>query len=133
MEWTGGCLCGAVRYRADEVPDYASYCHCSMCRKASGAPFSAFVQFREGSVTWTEGEPATYVSSKGVRRRFCGHCGSSLTFEAEGILFLTLGSLDQPDKVTFVRHTYTRSRLPGMDIADGLPTCPGPAGGKGGR
>ena len=35
----GGCLCGAVRYRAIAAPIRAVICHCSMCRKHSGAPF----------------------------------------------------------------------------------------------
>lgn len=132
MRWVGGCLCGSVRYRASDAPEYASYCHCGMCRKASGAPFSGFVEFREGTVEWTEGQPTPYHSSSGVIRRFCSKCGSSLTFEAEGVMFLSLGSLDKPEQVTFDRHTYTQSRLPGMALDDGLPTCPGPAGGKGG-
>jgi hypothetical protein len=48
-------------------------------------------------------------------------------------MFLSLGSLDTLERVTFDRHTYTASRLPGMELHDGLPECPGPAGGKGGR
>ena len=133
MEWTGGCLCGAVRYRAGAAPDYASYCHCAMCRKASGAPFVGFVQFPQGSVAWTRGEPAQYRSSPGVTRRFCAGCGSPLTFEADGLVFMTLGSLDQPEQVAFDCHTYTSSRLPAITLADGLPHYPGPRGGKGGR
>ncbi len=133
MDWTGGCLCGAIRYRATAAPAYASYCHCGMCRKNSGAPFTGFVQFPDGVFAWTQGEPAAYRSSDGVIRRFCGTCGSSLTFEADGLLFLTLGSLDTPEAVAFDRHTYTRSRLPNIALADGLAHVPGPAGGKGGR
>lgn len=74
-----------------------------------------------------------YRSSEGVLRRFCGTCGSSLTFEAEGIVFLALGSLDHPERVAVDCHTYTGSKLPGIKLADGLPQFPGPAGGKGGR
>ncbi|MEO1197979.1 MAG: GFA family protein [Pseudomonadota bacterium] len=133
MDWTGGCLCGAVRYRASAAPVYASYCHCSMCRKASGAPFSGFVEFPDGSLDWTEGEASRYVSSEDVVRRFCPSCGSQLTFEADGITFVTLGSLDHPEAVSVVCHTYTSTRLPGIDLADGLPHFPGPAGGKGGK
>lgn len=133
MAWTGGCLCGAVRYRADADPHYASYGHCGMCRKASGAPFVGFVEFPKGAVAWTEGTPAAYQSSPGVVRRFCARCGSALTFEADGIVFMTQGSLDAPERVSFDCHTYTQSKLPGMDLADGLPRFPGPAGGKGGR
>lgn len=133
MEWTGGCLCGAVRYRSGEEPVYASYCHCGMCRKASGAPFSGFVEFPDAALEWTSGMSRQYRSSGGVIRRFCGDCGSSLTFEADGVTFISQGSLDAPEQITFNCHTYTQSRLPGMDLADGLPQFPGPAGGKGGR
>ena len=133
MAWTGGCLCGAIRYRANEEPKWASYCHCGMCRKVSGAPFTAFVEFEPSTVTWMRGEPIQYSSSAGVIRRFCGKCGSALTFEADGVLFLTLGSLDSPESVKFNCHTYTASRLPGMELRDGLPNFSGPVGGKGGR
>ena len=49
MDWTGGCLCGSIRYRASDAPHWASYCHCGMCRKVSGAPFMGFVEFPEGT------------------------------------------------------------------------------------
>ncbi|MDH3659020.1 MAG: GFA family protein [Alphaproteobacteria bacterium] len=133
MEWTGGCLCGEVRYRADAAPAYASYCHCGMCQKVSGAPFMGFVEFPKGAVQWTAENPDQYRSSEGVIRRFCGRCGSSLTFEADGVFFISLGSLDRPEQVAFDCHTYTQSRLPGITLNDGLPHFPGPAGGKGGR
>ncbi len=133
MDWTGGCLCGAIRYRASEAPKYASYCHCGMCRKVSGAPFTGFVEFPNRNLEWTQGQLEVYRSSQDVLRRFCGTCGSSLTFEADGILFVSLGSLDSPERVAVKCHTYTSSRLPAIELADGLPNFPGPAGGKGGR
>ncbi len=133
MGWTGGCLCGAIRYLAGEPPNYASYCHCGMCRKVSGAPFTGFVEVPDGALAWTQGQLEVYRSSEGVLRRFCGTCGSSLTFEAGGILFVALGSLDFPEQVDVTCHTYTSSRLPAIELADGLPQFPGPAGGKGGR
>jgi hypothetical protein len=133
MEWTGGCLCGAVRYRSSAEPKWASYCHCTMCRKASGAPFMGFVEFPDGALEWTQGRAREYASSIGVTRRFCGTCGSQLTFEADGVLFVTLGSLDNPEQVDFNCHTYTKFKLPAIRLADGLAHFPGPVGGKGGR
>ena len=44
---TGGCFCGAIRWEADGVFD-AGYCHCSVCRRISGAPVYSFVHFKEG-------------------------------------------------------------------------------------
>ena len=52
MEWTGGCLCGAVRYRATVGPIRAVNCHCGMCRRASGAAFLTHVHFPIGAFTW---------------------------------------------------------------------------------
>lgn len=92
-----------------------------------------FVEFAEGAFDWTQGDPRQYHSSNGVVRRFCGHCGSSLTFEADGLMFISLGSLDGPEHVVVERHCYTKSRLPRIELADGLPHFPGPFGGKGGR
>ena len=132
MDWTGGCLCGAIRYKSSEAPHFASYCHCGMCRKSSGAPYAGFVQFSEDAVQWLEGRPREYQSSPGIIRRFCGDCGSSLTFETEGVMFLSLGSLDKPENVRFECHTYTNTKLASIDLTDGLPQHPGPAGGKGG-
>ena len=39
---TGGCQCGAVRYRLDAPPNDANICHCRMCQKATGSPYGAF-------------------------------------------------------------------------------------------
>ena len=41
---TGGCLCGAIRYRITGAPVEALYCHCRMCRRAHGAPVVAWFE-----------------------------------------------------------------------------------------
>lgn len=60
MEWTGGCLCGAVRYRTTAEPIRAVNCHCGMCRRMSGAAFLTHVHFLIGAFTWTKGKPTRY-------------------------------------------------------------------------
>ena len=76
-----------------------------MCRKVSGAPFTGFVEFPDGVLAWAEGQPEVYRSFEGVLRRFCGTCGSSLTFETDGIQFVSLGNLDFPEQVAVTCHT----------------------------
>ncbi len=130
--WQGGCLCGAVRYQCTDAPTWASYCHCWMCRRTSGAPYTSFVQFEKGEFQWAGSKRRRYQSSEVAQRGFCGSCGSNLTFEVDGLVFITLGSLDHPEKVQVQQHVYTQNRLPGVKTNDGLPEFAGPFGGKGG-
>ncbi|MEM7426838.1 MAG: GFA family protein [Pseudomonadota bacterium] len=133
METSGGCLCGEIRYRAKELPIWASFCHCGMCRKATGAPVMSFVEFADKVFEWLSGKPESYLSSEGAVRRFCRTCGSTLTFEMDGRTFISLGSLDHPERIEIQRHCYTRFRLPNVNLADGLPEFEGPSGDKGGQ
>ncbi len=43
--FTGGCLCGAVRYVAEGEPTLMGQCYCADCRKASGSGFIPFMGF----------------------------------------------------------------------------------------
>ncbi len=75
---TGQCLCGAVKFTAEQVEPHIHACHCSMCRRWSGGPAlavaAANVRF-EG-----EGQLAEYESSDWAARGFCKTCGSSLYY-----------------------------------------------------
>jgi hypothetical protein len=126
-EWTGGCLCRAVRYRATKAPVRAVICHCEMCRKVSEAPLLAFVHFPLYAFEWTEGEPSYYRSSAEAERGFCSTCGSTVSMK-ESVLGdrvqVSLGSLDRPGDVTPDDHVWTRSQLPWLHIDDDLPRYP---------
>jgi len=120
----GGCLCGAVRYRATAAPVRGVICHCSMCRKHSGAPALAFVHFRVESFQWTRGEPMRYRSSRYAERGFCARCGSTLTMHEEILgdrVLVTVGSLDEPQRVHVDDHVWTRDQVPWFEIRDQLP------------
>jgi hypothetical protein len=127
MEWTGGCLCGAVQFRAAVGPVRAVNCHCGMCRRTSGAAFLTFVHFPIGDFTWTEGEPTRYRSSPEAERGFCARCGSTLTMHETVLpdrVQVTLGSLDRPQDVRPDDHVWTGSQLPWLRIEDDLPRFP---------
>lgn len=81
---TGGCMCGAVRYEAIGDPKFVGHCHCHSCRKHSGAPVVTWVAFNPEQVTFTNGEPKLYESSPGIKRAFCGDCGTPLTWDLLG-------------------------------------------------
>ena len=124
MDWTGGCLCGAVQYRATADPVRSVSCHCETCRRHSGAAFLTFVHFPKDSFTWTKGEPTRYRSSPVAERGFCVRCGSTLTMH-EAVLAdrvqVSLGSLDRPADVRPDDHVWTQSQLPWLTITDDRP------------
>lgn len=98
-EFHGGCLCGAVRLRVMGAPRFSVICHCASCRRASGAPSVAWLGFDSSAVTFLAGDPQSYRSSENVVRRFCGRCGTPLTYEnarRPGTIDVTTLSLDDP-------------------------------------
>ena len=120
---TGGCLCGAVRYTASPTHRRGYYCHCRMCQLAFGNTRAAFINLRKDELQWTAHPPTLYASSKFAQRRFCGHCGTPLSFEymASEHLDLSVGSLDDPSAITPTSHFAIESRIASWHADDGLP------------
>jgi hypothetical protein len=98
---TGGCQCGAVRYRLDETPRGASICHCRMCQKALGSPYGAFAPVHRERLVFTRGAPKLFQSSAIAERGFCRDCGTPLTYRAlnSSRISVTICSLDDADAV----------------------------------
>jgi hypothetical protein len=120
---TGGCLCGALRYRIAGAPAWCAHCHCPSCRRATGAAFATFLGIGRGAFTVTAGQMTVYDSSPGVHRGFCGRCGSALTYESDRWpeeIHILAATLDDPAAVTPEAHVFTRSQLPWIKLADGL-------------
>lgn len=124
IAYEGGCQCGAVRYRVQGEPTMVALCHCTMCRRATGAPAVGWAMFDADLVEFMHDRPADYASSPDARRGFCARCGTSLSFTADylpGLIDLTLGSLDEPARLPPQFHYWEAERLPWLGIADGLP------------
>ena len=84
-EHAGGCLCGAVRFRITGTPLCVSHCHCTYCRRATGAAFITWMTLPSELFEITHGEPAFYRSTPKVRRGFCARCGSTLSYAHDEI------------------------------------------------
>ena len=124
IEWTGGCQCGAVRYRLLTPPEHASICHCRMCQRASGQPFMALARVKHEALQWTRGRPAMFSSSNIVERGFCSTCGTPLTYHrlAGGTVSVTIGSLDDPEAACPVQQYGIESALSWTAGLDALPS-----------
>jgi len=120
----GGCFCGRTRYEAGGTPFYLTNCHCSICRRTTGAPFVAWFSVPRSEFKFVKGTPTEFRSTPKGMRRFCAHCGTQLTFEhddASGQIDVTTCSLDDPEQMPPEDHTRTTSKLKWIRLADGLP------------
>jgi catechol 2,3-dioxygenase-like lactoylglutathione lyase family enzyme len=110
----GGCLCGALRYRATGAARFATLCHCTSCRRASAAPAVAWVTFAADAFAFTSGEPVRFRSSPPVERSFCGRCGTPLSYRHDAFpqaVDVTSASLDEPERCPPLDHTWVSERL----------------------
>jgi hypothetical protein len=117
MELSGGCLCGAVRYRVSSDPLMVFYCHCRDCQRHGGSLLHYGVMVPEAAMK-LEGELASFESSsdsgRKITRRFCPTCGTGILNVLElapGMVVLKGGTLD--DEATRPRpsfEVYARSR-----------------------
>ena len=120
-DFTGGCQCGAVRYRAKAL-GASGICHCRMCQRAAGNLFAPLVTAT--GVEW-QGEPARWASSNVAERGFCANCGTPLFLRGfsfpEGTYEIMTATLDDPEIAPPAHQTGIESRISWTRLIDGLP------------
>lgn len=112
---TGGCYCGHLRYAIDADPKLVANCHCTICRRTSGAPYVSWIIIAADAFRWTAGKPALLQSSSHGQRHFCAQCGTPIAFSSSQRatdLDITIGSLDQPEPWIPTLAVHAESRLP---------------------
>jgi hypothetical protein len=132
--YTGGCLCGALRYEANAAPLYAGHCYCSDCQKASGSGFIPFLGFAAAAIRFT-GESRAFVSradnGNDAMRNFCPVCGSLVFGGERGVsedYNIYAGTLDDRSLFRPTIAIFARSRPdwaiipPGLKVFEALPT-----------
>ena len=123
MKRNGGCLCGDIRYEADlHDGDVADYCHCSQCRRASGAPVVAWIQVPPERFRVTTGSAKGFSSSPEATRWFCARCGSPLYMSDPNghSIGINIATLDAAAEVAPNGHGWFSARLPWFDTRDDL-------------
>ena len=115
---SGRCYCGAHEVRATGFLT-AAYCHCTDCRRITGAPVAAFAAYARVEIT-PNVAPRSFVA--GVQRWSCPACGSALAASYDylpGQIYVPLGVLDAPPAPRM--HCHVNSALPWLHIRDDLP------------
>jgi hypothetical protein len=124
MQTGGRCHCGAIRYTIAGEPAYHALCHCTDCRRASGAPAVSWALFPRAAVT-IAGSPQTYASSENALRHFCGRCGTSLFYTNEtvfpGMIDVQSATLDDPGALPLGIQVQAAERIGWMEHLDAVP------------
>jgi hypothetical protein len=120
MRCSGGCACGAVTWDLYGALSLVEHCHCSVCRRLSGAPFMTWTPVKSTDITWQASDRsgrgagkggdagggalsgprvlgALRTSATGVRH-VCTTCGSTLARRVSGephTTWLAVGSFDE--------------------------------------
>ena len=124
---TGACGCGAIRFEVAKPFVSASYCHCTRCRRRTGAAASANARAEPGTVRVVAGEEhlGVWAPEGGFEKLFCGLCGSALFSRPPGTTDLTgvrLGALDGDPGIRPQWHQFVAYAAPWEPIPDdGLP------------
>ena len=95
----GGCFCGSVRYSFESNDYLSANCHCSICRRTSGAPFISWMAIPLTYFEYNEGTPRKLIFSSQGTSYFCKDCGTPLTClldEYPKYIYVTICSLDTP-------------------------------------
>ena len=132
VPFSGGCLCGAVRYACSAEPVYMGNCHCRDCQQATGSAYFPAVLVKAEDFTLLSGEPRWHEkkADRGhvMRRAFCSACGSPV-FLVNGartdFRAIYAGSLDDPSWYQPSRDIYVASAQPWDVLHPDLPQCDG--------
>ena len=128
----GQCHCGAVRYEMSSNTVHQALCHCSDCRRHSGAPMVAWGLVAKDDLK-VEGKTREYKSSENGRRHFCPQCGTGLFYTSEAIfpgqIDVQIATLDNPDEIVPQAQIQTAERIHWMEKLGEMPEferSPGP-------
>ena len=121
----GGCLCGAIRFKAEGEPLNVRICHCRNCQKAMGSPFFVRALFPQSALS-VEGDTASYASSEALDRVFCKSCGTRLFSRRRNgtVAGIALAAFDDPNAFAPTEHIWVKEKMAWVGLKDGLPQYP---------
>jgi hypothetical protein len=116
----GSCHCGAVSWRFDAVPEGATSCNCTICRRQG----SLWIYGHEGKDVFVTGPTSTYTRGEAhLAFHFCATCGCvvswrGLVLEADGSRRMAVNvRLADPETVAHIPVDH----FDGLDTFTDLP------------
>jgi hypothetical protein len=125
-KFEGGCACRSIRYELLSTPYDCGWCHCTLCRKVSGAPAMVFATVPVDDFVFVgdKSRLGLFQSSSFGRRHYCRACGTPLTMQVDHqpeTIDFAVSTLDDPDVIAPEFHIFHASRISWFELADSLP------------
>lgn len=129
----GGCYCGAIRYEISGPPAWSGHCHCRSCQLALGGAFVTWAKVAADDFRLATGSIKVCEKTPGIKRGFCGDCGTTLTYSADHAVegqdwtadaWFAASTLDDPAIARPKSHVFVSEQQPWIKLGDGLPTFP---------
>lgn len=120
----GSCQCGAVTYAVADAFLYAVNCHCSLCRRGTGAAFKPLAGIERAKLQITGGEDqVTMIGSRDWHDERCSRCGSLLfaVVRDGAFVHVAMGTLVDDPTIRPSAHIFVGSKAPWFTITDDLP------------
>jgi hypothetical protein len=126
----GVCYCGAIHYAVADEFKYAMNCHCSGCRRTTGAAFKSFAGIERGKFAVTQGQDRLLVYGQDVAKAHNAHCGSCGSFLYSLVrdgqyIHVAMGGLADEPTIRPTHHIFVGSKAPWFTITDDLPQYEG--------
>ena len=124
----GQCLCGTVAYEVADEFAYAANCHCSNCRRTTGAAFKPFAGIPREKLRLVRGEGDLMLfGSEDAGDRHCRRCGSLLysVVQDGAFVHVAMGTLLDAPSIRPSAHIFVGSKAPWFTITDDLPQYEG--------
>lgn len=125
---SGGCACGAVRYRLRARPMFVHCCHCRDCQRQTGSAFVVNALIETDLIERLAGAPEpTPVPTDSGRPHDVWRCPDCLTAlwsdygRRPALRFVRVGALDDPAALAPDVHIFTRSKAPWVRLPDDVP------------
>lgn len=118
-KYTGGCLCGAIKYEVNGDLVFSGNCHCDDCRRLTGSAFATLAFFKAEDVAVTKGTTKSFAhtadSGNSLSKEFCGTCGSQLFGSGSGrpgLKSVKIGTMDDVGSIRPTVSVYVSKALP---------------------
>lgn len=126
----GRCTCGEIAYEVAERPLFVHCCHCRWCQRETGSAFALNAIWEDDRLTVLSGTPDVVEtpseSGKGQRIARCPTCRVALwsRYATPGLVFVRVGTLEDPDACPPDIHIFTESRQPWVVLPEGAVAVP---------